>query len=445
MARTSRQSGGRGRLVLLIVLIIAGAGGIAGYRAYRAKATPQVKAVQLWTCPMHPSVIRDHPGTCPICGMTLVPLEETKPRVPSQVAEHGVVEIAPDKQQLIGVVTTRAEMRDLNTQVRAVGQVVVNEQRLSDVHTKVEGFIEKLYVNQTGQLVRKGQPLLSIYSPDLVSTQEEYLVALRSRERTKDSPFAEVQKSGDSMVAAARRRLELWDIPDAEIARLERTGQAKKALTLYAPSAGYVMEKTVVEGMQVAPEMTLFRLADLSRVWVEVSVYEYEAPLVRVGDRATMTTASQPGRKLEGLVTYLYPTVETMTRTLKARLEFANPGLLLKPGMYGDVTIEAPSGMALAIPEQAVLDTGTRKIVYVKQGEGTFMPREVTVGTRAAGYYPVLSGLSAGEEVVSSPGFLVDSESRLQAAIQQKQQAAPVAPAGEAPAQSGAVGGHAGH
>ena len=414
---------GRAWVALVVVLVVAAAIGFGGYRLYRSKAkSGTVKAVRLWTCPMHPSVIQDHPGNCPICGMKLVPLEESKPKVQSQVEGHGVVDIATDKQQLIGVVTTKAEVRDLKTLIRAVGQVVVDEERLSDVHTKIDGWVEKLYVNKTGQVVRKGQPLLSIYSPDLVSTQEEYLVALRARQRAKDSPFPEVRQSGESVVAATRKRLELWDVTDAEIARLERTGVAKKALTLYAPATGYVMEKMVVEGMQVMPSMTLFRLADLSRVWVDVSVYEYEAPLVHLGEQAALALTAHSGREFVGRVTYIYPTVETTTRTLKARLEFENPGLELKPGMYGDVVIQSPSGKALAVPEEAVLDSGTRKIVFVKQGEGTFVPREVTVGARAAGYYPVLSGLSAGEEVVSSPNFLIDSESRLQAAIQQKQQ-----------------------
>jgi Cu(I)/Ag(I) efflux system membrane fusion protein len=398
---------------------VAAAAVAVGYRVQQRRAeSREVKAAQVWTCPMHPSVQLPHPGNCPICGMTLVPMEQTEPKVKSEVEGHGVVEIAPGKQQLIGVVTTRVEVRDLNNLIRAVGQVVVDEERLSDIHTKIEGWIEKLYVNKTGQLVHSGQPLLTIYSPDLVSTQEEYLVALRSRERTKDSPFPEVRRSGDSLVAAARKRLELWDISAAEIARLDRTGEVKKALTLYSPATGYVMERMAVAGMRVMPEMTLYRLADLSRVWVDVSVYEYEAPLLRVGERATLKLAAHPGRELSGRVSYVYPVVETMTRTLRARVEFPNPALMLKPGMYGDVVIEAPAGKALAIPEEAVLDSGTRKLVFVKQGEGTFVPREVTVGARAAGYYPVLTGLSQGEQVVSSPNFLIDSESRLQAAVQ---------------------------
>jgi len=414
-------SGGRVWLAVVIVVIVAAAAVAVGYRVQQRRAeSREVKAAQVWTCPMHPSVQLPHPGNCPICGMTLVPMEQTEPKVKSEVEGHGVVEIAPGKQQLIGVVTTRVEVRDLNNLIRAVGQVVVDEERLSDIHTKIEGWIEKLYVNKTGQLVHSGQPLLTIYSPDLVSTQEEYLVALRSRERTKDSPFPEVRRSGDSLVAAARKRLELWDISAAEIARLDRTGEVKKALTLYSPATGYVMERMAVAGMRVMPEMTLYRLADLSRVWVDVSVYEYEAPLLRVGERATLKLAAHPGRELSGRVSYVYPVVETMTRTLRARVEFPNPALMLKPGMYGDVVIEAPAGKALAIPEEAVLDSGTRKLVFVKQGEGTFVPREVTVGARAAGYYPVLTGLSQGEQVVSSPNFLIDSESRLQAAVQQR-------------------------
>jgi len=220
------------------------------------------------------------------------------------------------------------------------------------------------------------------------------------------------------MVAAARRRLELWDISAREIEQLEKSGVVKKALTLYAPSTGYVMEKMVVEGMRVMPAMTLYRLADLSRVWVEADVYEYEASVVREGLAATLTVTAQPGRSYRGRVEYVYPTVDSMTRTLRARLEFANPGLGLKPGMYGDVVIEVPGEEALAIPETAVLDSGTRRVVFVKEGEGTFLPREVEVGARMDGYYPVLSGLKAGEEVVSSPNFLIDSESQFQAALE---------------------------
>jgi len=406
------------RIVVIVVLIAVGAGVWMVVARGGTKAAP-VDEAHLWTCPMHPSVIRTEPGQCPICGMDLVPVEETKTGVKSDVAGHGVVVIEPDKQQLIGVVTTRVERRPMGQTVRTVGRVVVDEQLVSHVHSKVDGWVETLYADQTGKIVRKGEPLLTIYSPELVSTQEEYLLALRSRARTKDSPFEEVRRSGDSMVSAARERLRLWDVSEAAVARLETTGEVRKALTLYAPSGGYVMVKEVVEGMRVMPEMTLYELADLSRVWVDADVYEYEAPLVKEGMEASLTIAAQPGKTLRGKVTYVYPTVAKETRTLTARLEFENPGLALKPGMYGDVAIESPGTEALAIPDQAVLDSGVRKVVFVKVDESTFVPREVRVGARASGYYPVLSGLEEGEQVVSSPNFLIDSESRFSAALEQ--------------------------
>jgi len=283
----------------------------------------------------------------------------------------------------------------------------------------VEGWIEKLHANETGKLVRKGEPLLTIYSPELVSTQQEYLVALRSRERVAESPFPEVRQSAESLLDAARERLRLWDISENDLQHLEKTGQVRKTLTLYAPATGYIMDKEALEGMRVMPDMILFQLADLSRVWVEANVYEFEAPVVKVGQPAKLTLQAHPGQVFAGRVSYIYPTLEEMTRTLKARLEFANPGLGLKPGMYANVEIVAQAGEELVIPEQAVVDTGTRRVVFVKQGEGTFVPREVTLGPRAVGYYPVLSGLEEGEQVVSSPNFLIDSESRFQAAIEE--------------------------
>ncbi|MBN1458118.1 MAG: efflux RND transporter periplasmic adaptor subunit [Armatimonadetes bacterium] len=404
-------------LVIAVLIVVA----VVLWISLREAGAPPPEGGQLWTCPMHPSVIRSEPGQCPICGMDLIPLQETKSEYESEVEGHGIVEISPEKQQLIGVVTTRVERRPLAREVRTVGIVTVDEERVSDVHTKFEGWVERLYADETGRLLRRGEPLLTIYSPELVSTQEEYLLALRSRKRTKDSPFEEVRRSGDSMVAAARRRLELWDISDREIDELARTGVVKKALTLSAPSTGYIMEKSVVEGMRVMPGMALYRLADLSRVWVDVDIYEYEAASVAEGMSATLTTSSYSEIKLSGRVTYVYPTVDMKTRTLTARLEFPNPNLLLKPGMYGDVLIETPQAEALAIPEQAVLDSGTRKVVFVKEDEGTFVPREVEIGPRMAEYYPVLSGLAAGEEVVSSPNFLIDSESRFAAAMERMQ------------------------
>jgi Cu(I)/Ag(I) efflux system membrane fusion protein len=316
------------------------------------------------------------------------------------------------------VVTTEVARRPLERVVRTVGIVTVDETRLSHVHTKVDGWIEVLYANETGRIVRKGEPLLTIYSPGLVSTQEEYLLAMRSRDRVAESPFREVRESGESLVRTTRERLRLWDIPEEAIERLEETGEVLKALTLHAPATGYIMEKHALEGMRVTPGMALFTLADLSRVWVEADVYEFEAALVEVGQEATLTLSAHPGRAFRGRVSYVYPTVKARTRTLTARLEFDNPGLALKPDMYADVEILAPTAEELVIPQEAVLDSGRRKVVFVEEEEGRFVPREVTVGARGGGYYPVLSGLEEGEVVVSSPNFLIDSESRFQAAME---------------------------
>jgi Cu(I)/Ag(I) efflux system membrane fusion protein len=341
----------------------------------------------------------------------------TKPEV-SNVPGRVAVQIDPARQQLIGVTTAPVKRRKLDRVVRTVGLVRVDEELLSDIYSKVPGWIERLYANETGRMVRKGQPLLTIYSPDLVSTQQEYLVALRSRDRLAKSPFPEVSRSGQTLVQAARERLSLWDIPEKEIQRLEKTGQVRKTLTLYAPSTGYITQKQAVEGVQVSPGMPLFKLAGLSRVWVDAAIYENEATLVKVGQWAQLTLDAYPGKTFKGRVKYIYPTVEAATRTLTARFEFPNPGLALKPDMYANVLVLVPTAEALSVPETAVIDTGVSTVVFLKAGAGTFIPREVTVGPRAAGYYPVLAGLQAGEEVVTSANFLIDSEAQFRAAVE---------------------------
>ena len=405
-------------IALLAAVVVAG----GGYGVYRAAARevgrPSLEAAEVWTCPMHPSVIRPESGSCPICGMDLVLLEDEGEKG-GGIEGHGVVQIDPEQRRLIGVVTTEVARRPLARVVRTVGRVTVDESRLSHVHTKIDGWIEQLHADETGRIVREGDPLLTIYSPGLVSTQEEYLLALRSRDRLSESPFEEVRESGESLVRTTRARLRLWDISEEVIARLEETGEVLKALTLHAPATGYVLEKgNAVEGMRVTPGMNLYTLADLSRVWVEADVYEFEAPLVKVGQEATLTLAAHPGRVFQGRVSYVYPTVAARTRTLKARLEFDNPGLALKPDMYADVEIRVPTADELVIPQEAVLDSGTRKVVFGEAEGGRFVPREVTVGPRGDRYYPVLSGLEEGEVVVSSPNFLIDSESRFQAAME---------------------------
>jgi len=452
---------GRRWPLLLIAVIVVSAAGLylyqVGYVSRREGKTAPSKV--LYHCPMHPSYTSDKPGDCPICGMKLVPIKkegtakgaqaagnvaEARPGIKGQAAIY----LSPEKQQLIGVRTDVVTYTPLTKVIRAVGQVTADETRLSHVHTKVEGWVENLYVNFTGMLVKKGQPLLSIYSPELVATQEEYLLALRAQKRLKQSPFSEVAGGGDSLLAASRRRLQLWDVADSEIRRIEKAGRPFKAITLYSPASGFVMEKNVIAGQKVDSATDLLVIADLREVWVEVEFYEQDVALVRLGDQARLTVASYPQRTWTGRIDYIYPSVDPQTRTLRARLRFPNPGLLLKPGMYAEVKIDRPLGRWLAVPEEAVLDSGTRKIVFIARGGGHFEPREVKVGLQAEGRREILSGLKAGDRIVTSGNFLIDSESRLESALEPMAETKPVR-VGEGAAkgkpQKPAAAGHAGH
>ena len=421
-------------LVLVIVLAL-GAGGlyIACGRHMPPASKQASKAKAIYRCPMHPNYTSDRPGDCPICGMKLVKVEpEQKAAAPASagkgmagvtaagptVAGQGAVYLTPEKQQLIGVRTEPVARTPMVKSIRTVGQVTTDESRISRVHTKIGGWVDKLYVNFTGAQVRKGQPLLSIYSPELVATQEEYLLALRARGRLRQSSFREVADGGDSLLAATRRRLELWDVPESEIRRIEKAGQPIKTITLYAPTTGYVMDKPVLEGMKVDPSTDLMVVADLSSVWVQAEFYESDAANVSVGDTAKLTVNSYPELSWAGSVDYIFPSVDPQTRTLRARLIFTNRGMLLKPGMYGNVMMEKRLGDQITVPEEAVLDSGTRQIVFVDRGDGHYEPREVKVGERANGRREILSGVAPGEMVVTNGNFMIDSESRLKSAIQ---------------------------
>jgi membrane fusion protein, copper/silver efflux system len=365
------------------------------------------KKVLYWVDPMHPAYKSDKPGIAPDCGMTLVPVyaDGTTGAAPSTVAGYANVKLAPDRQQLIGVQTGMTEMRSLGRSVRTVGRVTVDETRLYKITTKFDGYIEKLYVNVTGQQIRKGQPLFSVYSPDLLSTQQEYLLALRAA------------KQAPSLLAAARQRLLLWDVTPAEIRELERTGTARKSVTIDSPTNGYVLNKIAVAGARVTAGEPLFEIANLDRVWIQADVYESELPFIRLGAPATTTLSYVPGRTWTGRVTFIAPTVDPMTRTVKVRSEFDNADGALKPDMFGDVVIQQPVRRVIVVPDSAVLQTGTRSVVFVVKGDGTFEPREVSVGTKSEQFYEVRGGLTAGEKVVTQANFLIDSESRLRAAI----------------------------
>lgn len=392
-----------------------------------ASATPQgheghevaskEKKAKKYHCPMHPSYISDKPGDCPICGMKLVPIQEQEEAITVSVPGLAEVKISPERQQLIGVKTGAVERRALDKTIRTVGKVDYDERNLAHVHTRIEGWIKKLFVNYTGQLVKKGQPLFTIYSPEVVATQEEYLLALRAKKSLQDNPFQDVASGSAALLEAARRRLLLWEISEAQIAELERTGKPFTEVVIASHSSGFVIEKKALEGMRVEAGEDLYVIADLSDVWVYADIYEYELPLVKVGQEATVSLSYYPGETFQGKVVYIYPYLETQTRTAKVRIEFPNPGWRLKPGMFANVEIETERGEGLVVPGSAVLDSGERKIVFVDRGEGRFEPREVKLGGRAGEGFEVLQGLSEGERVITSANFLIDSESQIKAAL----------------------------
>jgi membrane fusion protein, copper/silver efflux system len=395
---------------------------------------------QQYHCPMHPTYVADRPGSCPICGMDLVPIREDgevedyewhdydehaghdmdseaeEAQAGGEVPGYSTVRITPERQQLMGIRLAEAVTLPLEQSVRTVGRVVYDETRLHHVHTKFEGYIEKLYADFVGQLVRKGEPLFSIYSPELYATQKEYLLALRARDQFGDLSTPKTGPRID-LIGSARQRLALWDISEAQIKRLEETREPIRALTIASPATGIVAAKTAVEGLRVMPGDTLFDLIDLSSVWVLADIYEANLPMIRLGQRAEVTLAYEPGRKYSGRITFIDPTMNESTRTVQARIEVPNPGGTLKPQMFGNVLIQSSRGTGVAVPDDAVISTGERDLVFVARGKGTFEPREITLGIRMGDLYEIKSGLSAGERVVTGANFLLDSESKLRASI----------------------------
>jgi Cu(I)/Ag(I) efflux system membrane fusion protein len=334
-----------------------------------------------------------------------------------QEVTPGAVQISPERQQLIGVRIGRVEVKPLEKIIRTVGRVDYDERKVVTVSPKVGGWIEDLYVDFTGRYVRQGEPLLTIYSPELVSTQEEYLIALRARKDLVKSPFSEVAASGNSLAESARRRLKLWDISDDQIKALEESGQPRKTLTLQAPFGGFVLEKMAYKGMSLMPGMALFKLANLSVVWLYADIYTYELPFIRLGQQATIQLSYLPGEIFTGKITYIYPSLNPETRTVKVRFEFPNPHEKLKPEMYANVEVKIHLGRRLVVPEGAIIDTGLRQMAIVDKGNGYFEPREVKIGAKVDDYYEILKGLKVGERVVTSANFLIDSESKFKEAV----------------------------
>jgi len=336
------------------------------------------------------------------------------------MGESGV-SVDPRRQQLIGVTFAAVERRDVDQEIRTVGNVTYDESRLTDVTLKFEGWIEELFVDETGQLVEKGDRLFTLYSPALVSTQEDYLVALDNQRRLADSGDERAIRGADDLLQAARRRLDYWDIEERHVTDLEQDRQVLRALPIHSPAPGYVIEKDVVAGAHVAPGRRLYRLADLDEVWVLADVYEYELPLVHLGQAAEVSLPYVPDRTFRGRVSYIYPYLEAQERTVKVRIQLRNPGHTLKAEMYADVVLRARHADVLLVPQSAVIDTGTRQVVFLDRGEGHFEPREVRLGASLGDQREVLSGLEEGDRVVASGNFLLDSESQLSSGMRQMQ------------------------
>lgn len=326
------------------------------------------------------------------------------------------IEIPQEKRQLIGVRTAEASVLNLVRTIRTVGRIEYDERRLATVNTKFEGWIERLYVDYTGRFVRKGELMAEIYSPELLATQQEFLNLLRwSEARIKEGgPWAEsLGRDAEAILQAARERLRLWDMTEEQIQELERTGKPVRTIKILSPASGYVLQKMAILGMRVMPGEKLFDLADLSSLWILADVYEYELPFVRVGMPAKVTLSYLPGVEFSSRIDYIYPTLSPETRTARVRLVLSNPKGSLKPQMFTNVEIEVDLGPRLMVPSEAVIDTGTRQIVYVDRGEGLFEPREVKLGMRTQEMAEVTQGLRPGERVASSAAFLIDSEAQL--------------------------------
>ncbi|MCW8810531.1 MAG: efflux RND transporter periplasmic adaptor subunit, partial [Ignavibacteriaceae bacterium] len=414
---------------------------------------------QLYTCGMHPDIISDEPGNCPICGMKLVPVKNTSqsdspqkkerkilywraPMDPNEIYNSpgkskmgmdlvpvyedetsgtGIVSIDPQVQQNMNIKTAKVEVKQLSSIVTTNGVLTTNETSEYIVTTRINGWVEKLYVNYTGQQVLKGFKLMEIYSPELVSAQQELLTALSYQNSVNGSSLESIKQSGNELVKNAMKKLELLEVPETEINRLINMKEVKTYLTLFAQKTGTVLEKNIIEGQKISEGMPLLKISNLSNLWLMADIYEYELAKVKVGSKVSITFNFLPGKTYDGKVSFIYPTLDPKSRTVKIRIELNNRGEL-KPSMFANITIQGEDlGKKPVIPENAVIHSGMKDIVIISLGDGKFKPQEVQLGGYSDGYYQVISGLTEGNTIVTSAQFLIDSESNLKAAINQFQ------------------------
>lgn len=415
----------------LAVLVLAAAAFAGGYIARAAKprhAAAAERRVLYYVDPMHPAYTSDEPGIAPDCGMKLEPVyADDDPAAPqvrnvdyapatARAMPPGTIRIPPERQQLIGVKFATVEAGGAARDIRTVGKVAADETRIGHVHTRIDGWIDKVWVDFTGDVVKKGQPLLTVYSPEMLASQQELLLARRARDLMSGNPLASASEHGEALFDAAKRRLQLWDLSDNQIQQVLRTGEPIRNVTVYAPMAGFVTARNAFPNQKVTPDTDLYTITDLSRVWILADVYESDMTAITVGDPAHVIFANAGVPSLAARVSYIQPQVDPATRTLQVRLDAANPRLRMKPDMYVDVEFGVATPPQLTVPADAVLDTGDRQTVFVDLGDGYLEPRRVQAGQRFGDRVAITSGLSAGERVVASGTFLVDSESQLKAA-----------------------------
>jgi RND family efflux transporter MFP subunit len=367
-----------------------------------------------WYDPMHPAYKSDKPGIAPDCGMTLVP-KFADEAIATQLPQGAIV-VPAEKQALAGVRTALVERKALSREIHTTAQIVADESRISHVHVKVSGFIDRTYVNSIAQLVRKGEPLFTFYSPDLVATEEEYLIAKRGDRTLGSAPFKEIAQGAQSLLDSARQRLRYWDVTEKQISQLDQSGKASRTMTIYSPVSGFVTDRKAFPQASITPDTEIYTISNLSSVWALADIYENEVPYVRVGQRVTFSLSYYPGKTYSGRISFIYPTVDAQTRTVKVRVQLANPRYILKPQMFADAQVHVDYGTQIAVPREAVVDSGIEQQVFVAQAGGVFVPRKVTVGATVDDQVIILSGLKAGETVVTSGNFLIDSESRLKGA-----------------------------
>ena len=415
-------------------------GGIA-YRAPHAEVSnhspsPKQRRILYYVDPMHPAYKSDKPGTAPDCGMRLEPVYVDNGAPDS--AANNLINITAEKQQLIGVEYGQAEWTMSSNSFRASAKVAQDETRVIRLHPKVQGWIEQVFVDFVGARVEKGDRLLTIYSPEMLAAEQDYLLALQARNILKASPLKEASENSESLIRASRTRLELWDLSRSQIDEIEESGKAQRTITLYAPASGYVVARNAFSGQKAGPETELYAIADLNSVWIIADVFEGDVPNVRVGQSAIVSLPYENGRRFVARVSFIQPQVDSATRTLKVRMEAPNPSMRLKPDMFVDVEFQTASQRRLTVPAEAVLDSGQRKTVFVDHGNGNLEARQVETGERLGDRIEILKGLNAAERIVTSGDFLIDSESQLKQALK----AAPESHAGHQAPPAAHAGAH---